>query len=441
MYGPVYPIMAGGAICCFGCASFIFYCGCTAAFIHFQADLLAVCATGVTVGWITRQLHSRYLAALVAIIFCSYIAVRSIIRPSFEFRPFWDVFRDSAVALGISVLFFFISWSELGSTRTGFMALYFLSGLVALGSLVAYYAGVAVPLSFGFSPSIGTFTRWLLFRGGVREGLEEMTEHNTLNKTITFEGTVSHEPGKACVVSWPGKYATAWDHMVASARAGQTSAAVVFLPEGTKNFGKHSRIPTREGLDGRCWCEPLYGEKKPWGCRWWALWIQNVEAAVKHRAELQVYFFAGACGKGKVGSFETAGQENLRREALLKKMRDFEDTDSFRDAEEAGLNKLSRLERYDSSSQYSREKYRLFLQWLPDSERQFLQDSEGLGNSQKAEVAWLEKKGYRYTSVDISRWLKQPRELPEDREHRWAWKPEPNSLVGHPVVCNELPSP
>ncbi|CAE7205583.1 unnamed protein product [Symbiodinium sp. CCMP2456] len=119
-------------------------------------------------------------------------------------------------------------------------------------------------------------------------------------------------------------------------------------------------------------------------------------------------------------------------------MYDFEDSDSFRDAKEAGLQKLSRLERYDSSSQYSREKYRLFLQWLPDSERQLLEDSEGLGNSQKAEVAWLEKKGYKYSAVDISRWLKQPA---EDPENRWAWKPEPNNLVGHPVVCNEPPSP
>jgi uncharacterized protein YjhX (UPF0386 family) len=34
---------------------------------------------------------------------------------------------------------------------------------------------------------------------------------------------------------------------------------------------------------------------------------------------------------------------------------------------------------------------------------------EGLGNSQKAEVAWLERKGYAYTEVevDIFQWLQQ----------------------------------
>ena len=80
-----------------------------------------------------------------------------------------------------------------------------------------------------------------------------------------------------------------------------------------------------------------------------------MERAVQNRAELQVYFFEGARDKGKVVSFETAGQENLRREALLKKMRGFKSCDHFRRAMEAGLKNLRRKVRYDSSSQYSRE--------------------------------------------------------------------------------------
>ena len=42
----------------------------------------------------------------------------------------------------------------------------------------------------------------------------------------------------------------------------------------------------------------------------------------------------------------------------------------------------------------------LFLEWLPDEDREFLEASEGLGNSQKAEVTWLERKGYSYTEAD-----------------------------------------
>jgi len=42
------------------------------------------------------------------------------------------------------------------------------------------------------------------------------------------------------------------------------------------------------------------------------------------------------------------------------------------------------------------------LAWLPEEERQFLEHSEGLGNSQKAEVAWLERKGYHYLEKEVS---------------------------------------
>lgn len=71
----------------------------------------------------------------------------------------------------------------------------------------------------------------------------------------------------------------------------------------------------------------------------------------------------------------------------------------------SGLEELSKGKREDSSSQYSREKDRLFLHWLPPDDRQFLLDSRGLGESQKAEVAWLERKGYPYEEVDVKKWL------------------------------------
>ena len=42
---------------------------------------------------------------------------------------------------------------------------------------------------------------------------------------------------------------------------------------------------------------------------------------------------------------------------------------------------------------------------LPKEDAEFLEASEGLGNSQKAEVAWLERKGYSYRGVDVATWL------------------------------------
>ena len=48
-----------------------------------------------------------------------------------------------------------------------------------------------------------------------------------------------------------------------------------------------------------------------------------------------------------------------------------------------------------------------FWRGFQEEERHFMEASEGLGNSQKAEVAWLERKGYAHTEVevDISQWL------------------------------------
>ena len=181
----------------------------------------------------------------------------------------------------------------------------------------------------------------------------------------------------------------------------------VFLPQGSRHFGIHDKIPPAENLPGACWCTPLYGERKPWGCRWWTHWIKNIEEAVKKGAELEVYFFAKMKGKGKGESFSTAGAEHLRREQIFRRKGDFKKSQEFESAVRSGLEELSKEKCGDGSSQYSREEHRLFLAWLDEEDREFLVSSEGLGNSQKAEVAWLQRKGYPYkeVEVDISQWV------------------------------------
>ena len=220
------------------------------------------------------------------------------------------------------------------------------------------------------------------------------------NRTIVFEGKVLPGTGK-CVCSWPGKYESAWDALVTGSRSGDISAAVVFLPEGSEHFGSHDAIPKGEKLQGRCWCVPLYGEQKPWGCRWWTKWIANIESARREGAEMEVYFFKGMKGGGKVEDFSTAVEEHLRREAIQGKKRHFLRSQAFSDACDGGIEGLSKEPFGDSSSQYSREVQRLFLAWLPEEERHFMEASEGLGISQKAEVTWLERKGYAYTEVEV----------------------------------------
>ena len=229
-------------------------------------------------------------------------------------------------------------------------------------------------------------------------------QRRILDRTIVFEGRVL-EGREACICSWPGKYEEAWDTMVNASLGGEVSAAVVFLPEGTSHFGIHDRIPADEDLEGDCWCTPLYGERKPWGCRWWTRWIANIETAVELGQTLEVYFFQGMVGQGKVRSFETAGGEHWNRDELYKKKKDFQNSDSFTVAVKAGLNGLSQKPGADGTSPYSREVQRLFLDWLPQDEAAALKASEGLGNSQKAEVAWLERKGYKYAERDVAVWL------------------------------------
>ena len=236
-----------------------------------------------------------------------------------------------------------------------------------------------------------------------REREEALSEVN--NRTIRFEGSVIRERGRPCVASWPGKYEGAWESLVSQGRNGQVSAAVVFLPQGTDDYGKCDSIPLAYGLPGTCWCTPLYGEQKPWGCRWFTKWMENIETAVQSGAELEVYYFQNQVGQGKVKSFETAGDDNLQREEINKKQKDFEESPEFEQALGAGLGNLSKEPRGDGSSQYSREARRLFLASLSETEREILAASEGLGNSQKAEVAWLQKKGYEYWEVDVSTWL------------------------------------
>ena len=225
----------------------------------------------------------------------------------------------------------------------------------------------------------------------------------TNQRTIVFEGNVL--PGRHTVSSWPGKYESAWDSLVAGARNDDISAAVVFLPEGSEHFGLHDPIPSTMDLcdlSGGCWCVPLYGEPKPWGCRWWSRWIANIEKAVQLGATLEVYFFDGKKGQGKVADFTAAGAEHLRREQIFRRKADFGKSEGFLRALSDGLDHLSKERGPDGSSPFSREEHRLFLAWLPEEERQFLDHSEGLGNSQKAEVAWLERKGYHYLEKEVS---------------------------------------
>ena len=78
--------------------------------------------------------------------------------------------------------------------------------------------------------------------------LEQQAVQQAIENSIVFHGRVLEGRGRGCVCSWPGKYASAWDAMVRSSKQGNTSAAVVFLPEGSELFGLHDPIPDEPDL-------------------------------------------------------------------------------------------------------------------------------------------------------------------------------------------------
>jgi hypothetical protein len=195
------------------------------------------------------------------------------------------------------------------------------------------------------------------------------------HQTIEFRGSSSadqHTPrdrGEGpCddVVSFPGKYGAAgWGAVVSFALDPDVDivASTVFLPDKTSNgFGEHTDNPE---TPGECYCCALYGEPKPWGCCWFKLWMANVKMAVQLGHTLQVYFFRGQCGKGKV-----------KWEDLVEHSRVCD-------------NVLSGLSQSKQAAIRATEEYPF----------------DGLGGSQKGEVAWLDKMGFTYEEKDIGPFL------------------------------------
>eukprot|EP00961_Rhodomonas_salina_P300098 3939471-Rhodomonas_salina.1 len=90
---------------------------------------------------------------------------------------------------------------------------------------------------------------------------------------------------------------------------------------------------------------------------------------------------------------------NQQSERLLAGMAPF--LSSLPLAEKQRLQGLSGEMRLDSSSERSEAEQRLYLQSLPPAEREELAKQwAGLGWSQKAEVAWLEREGLAFEELD-----------------------------------------
>lgn len=249
------------------------------------------------------------------------------------------------------------------------------------------------------------------------KNLALMSGYGLASKRIAFPGKIN-SAALDCIVSFPGKYSEEWDTAVktvtdteATGASACCSLACVFLTDRESGLGQHVDMPDKPG---HCWCEVIYGRlpasaylsvvnvnelhpgddeqqvlafkfadaramgqellvkrdqselewerekaealynadqlcqenhgRAPWGCMWFESWRLKVEEAVQSGQTLHVFYFEGKVGKGKMAWHELSDQE-----AKDKARRD-----------------------------------------------------TGLGASQTAEVAYLEKEGHEYIEHDIT---------------------------------------
>ena len=106
----------------------------------------------------------------------------------------------------------------------------------------------------------------------VREWRQEeiLEEDPSKSSRITFLGTeklnVYQEGG--VVVSFPGVHGIGWNYLTSGRTTFRTSC--VFLPdEKSQGWGEHGE---KGDISSPCLCHRLYGQKEPWGCKWFYIW-------------------------------------------------------------------------------------------------------------------------------------------------------------------------
>ena len=105
-----------------------------------------------------------------------------------------------------------------------------------------------------------------------------------------------------------------------------------------------------------------------------------------------------------MASWAACRKDAVRRGPFWPRGRAF--LSSLPEAEKVRLSGLSSRRRDDAAgerpgSERGDAEEALFMASLSEDDRAYLEGGKGLGNSQKAEVAWLEREGIRYEEVDV----------------------------------------
>lgn len=214
--------------------------------------------------------------------------------------------------------------------------------------------------------------------------LADLSGFGLAAKRIAFPGKIILS-ALDCIVSFPGKYSKEWDAAVSSTQQGNgCSLACVFLTDRASGLADNPDTP------GRCWCHTIYGElpldtylmvidvhdetngpiteevlafkradaaamglvlvikedqteleweselnqalkiaeercrqngcRAPWGCSWFEEWRKNVEEAMRLGQKLHVFYFEGKVGRGKLAwpkLCDSMAKEEARRDSGL----------------------------------------------------------------------------------------------------------------------------
>ena len=220
--------------------------------------------------------------------------------------------------------------------------------------------------------------------------LAEVSGFGLASKRIAFPGKIN-PAAKDCIVSFPGKYSAEWDEAVKAVREETAicSLACVFLTDTASGLGQHAKLPDKPE---ECWCHVIYGYhpasaylsvvdvkdlelkqdeteatvlafkekdakamgqcllikryqtelewqielaealvyaeqlcyknkgRAPWGCMWFEAWRKKVEEAHQLNQRLHVFYFKDHCGKGKLAwnqLCDTRAKETAREDTGL----------------------------------------------------------------------------------------------------------------------------
>ena len=220
--------------------------------------------------------------------------------------------------------------------------------------------------------------------------LAEVSGFGLASKRIAFPGKINPD-AKDCIVSFPGKYSAEWDKAVQAVReeTSTCSLACVFLTDTASGLGQHAKLPNKPE---ECWCHVIYGYhpasaylsvvdvkdlelkqgeteatvlafkekdakamgqillikrcqtelewqielaealvyaeqlcyknkgRAPWGCMWFEAWRKKVEEAHRLNQKLHVFYFKDQCGKGKLAwnkLCDTQAKEAARKDTGL----------------------------------------------------------------------------------------------------------------------------